>query len=569
MASKELSILLLAKDMASKTIGKVSKQVSGLGKAGATASRGLSNLGANLAKLGAVAAVGLGVAVKAGLSSLAELESAVSSVDGAIKQMGMTGQVTGAQVAKWANEIEASVGAAFDDKDITAAAGTLIRFGKVSEANLRPAMVVLTDMAAKSGSVESSATALGKALADPAKAAGVLKRAGVILTKQQQDQIKVMVAAGKTAQAQSFILKELSKTTKGAALASQGPYKRAMSVLADVTEDAQRALAEGFLPVLEKVAGKLSKALGDPKVMANIREFGKGLASGLDSLISIAEKLPWGAIGDSLKVAGAGAKAVLGAFVALPPWVQTAVLTGWGLNKLTGGAIGSLVGQLAGGLIKGVLGIQAGVVNVTGGVVNAPGGIGGGKGGLPAAAGAGLLATMLPAIAGAAAVAGLYWLGKQNQNAPNPVPDSNLLAAQAWGGVSPNAPGSAIKQWNDRGGVKGPGGGRGDASTADEVKRLGVQQALAARITAAGGKASADRIEAIMAKNVRATESGDTRVAGRIDSMTAAVRAIKIAPVINVSTYPQITIRNVATANRIASAVDVRKGTGGGKIYEP
>ena len=332
MASKELSILLLAKDMASKTIGKVSKQVSGLGKAGATASRGLSNLGANLAKLGAVAAVGLGVAVKAGLSSLAELESAVSSVDGAIKQMGMTGQVTGAQVAKWANEIEASVGAAFDDKDITAAAGTLIRFGKVSEANLRPAMVVLTDMAAKSGSVESSATALGKALADPAKAAGVLKRAGVILTKQQQDQIKVMVAAGKTAQAQSFILKELSKTTKGAALASQGPYKRAMSVLADVTEDAQRALAEGFLPVLEKVAGKLSKALGDPKVMANIREFGKGLASGLDSLISIAEKLPWGAIGDSLKVAGAGAKAVLGAFVALPPWVQTAVLTGWGLN---------------------------------------------------------------------------------------------------------------------------------------------------------------------------------------------------------------------------------------------
>jgi hypothetical protein len=51
--------------------------------------------------------------------------------------------------------------------------------------------------------------------------------------------------------------------------------------------------------------------------------------------------------------------------------------------------------------------------------------------------------------------------------------------------------------------------------------------------------------------------------------MTAAVRAIKIAPVINVSTYPQITIRNVATANRIASAVDVRKGTGGGKIYEP
>ena len=105
----------------------------------------------NLAKVGAVAAVGLGVAVKSGLSSLAELESAVASVDGAIKQMGLTGKVTGGQVATWANEIEASVGAAFDDKAITQATSTLIRFGKVTTGNLRPAMDVITDLAAQDG----------------------------------------------------------------------------------------------------------------------------------------------------------------------------------------------------------------------------------------------------------------------------------------------------------------------------------------------------------------------------------------------------------------------------------
>jgi hypothetical protein len=422
MASKELSILLLAKDMASKTIGKVSKEITGLDKAGRTASRGLANLGANLAKIGAVAAVGLGVAVKAGLSSLAELESAVASVQGAIVQMGLAGKVTGAQVATWANEIEAATGAAFDDKAITQATSTLIRFGKVTESNIRPAMEVITDLATKTGDVESAATLLAKALADPTKAAGKLARSGVILTKSQQDQIKAFTEAGNAAAAQKVILDSLAETTKGAALASQGPYKRAMSTLADVTEDAQRALAEGFLPVLEKVAGKLSTALANPKVMANIREFGKGLASGLDSLISIAEKLPWGAIGDSLKVAGAGAKAVLGAFVALPPWVQTAVLTGWGLNRLTGGALGSLVSQLAGGLIKGVLGIQAGVVNVTGGVVNAPGGLPG-KGGTPgippAAGGLGLGALAGPAalIAGIAApIIGSLWLQEEGRN---------------------------------------------------------------------------------------------------------------------------------------------------------
>ena len=49
----------------------------------------------------------------------------------------------------------------------------------------------------------------------------------------------------------------------------------------------------------------------------------------------------------------------------LPPWVQTAVITGWGLNKLTGGALGGIVAELGKGLIKGVLGIKAGAVNIT------------------------------------------------------------------------------------------------------------------------------------------------------------------------------------------------------------
>ena len=41
-----------------------------------------------------------------------------------------------------------------------------------------------------------------------------------------------------------------------------------------------------------------------------------------------------------------GAKAILDAFVGLPPWVQTAVLTSWGLNKLTGGMFTGIVGEL-------------------------------------------------------------------------------------------------------------------------------------------------------------------------------------------------------------------------------
>ena len=358
-----------------KALGSVGKLESRLNKIGGIASRGMATAAGNIQRLGAVAVVGIGAAVGSGIALLSELETATTSVDGAIKQMGMTGQVTGAQVAGWAAQIEDSVGAAFDEKPITAATAVLIRFGKLAPANLQRGMRVMTDLAAKTGSVESAATLLAKALADPEKAAGKLARSGVVLTKAQQEQIKTMVKAGDAAGAQEYLLRRLEQTTKGAALASAGPYKRALNELADAGEHARMGLAEGFLPLITKVASKLRTALVDPTVMAGIREFGQTLAGAFDSILSIGEKLPWSTIADSLKIAGASAKTLLGAFTAMPPWVQTAVITGWGLNKLTGGALSGIVGELGKGLIKGVLGMNAGVVNINAAVVNGAGGL--------------------------------------------------------------------------------------------------------------------------------------------------------------------------------------------------
>lgn len=386
MAERELSILVRAKGalQAARDIGRVDASVSRLGKVGTIAGKGIGSAIGNIAKLGLVAGAGLGAAVKSGINDLAALEDATTTVDGAIKALGLTGQITSRQVATWANDIESDIGAAFDDKAITSAAGTLLRFGSVTPKNLRPAMVVMTDLAAKTGDVDSAASLLAKALADPTKAAGKLARMGIVLTKSQQDQIKALVKAGKTEQAQAVLLDAITEKTKGAAAATQGPYRRALSILADVSEDAKKALAEGFLPILEKVAGFLSKKLADPKVIDDIRTLGKGLADGFDKALSAAAKIPWGTIGDSMKLAGAGAKAALDLFTNLPPWVQTAVITGWGLNKLTGGAVGGIVGELGKGLIKGVLGMNAGVVNINAAVVN------GGGGGIPGAvAGAG------------------------------------------------------------------------------------------------------------------------------------------------------------------------------------
>ena len=380
---------LTLKDEFSRPIQGIKGKLAGLGP---TASRAGKAIGVGLAAGLTTGGLLVGRAISGGLHSLDELENATTSVDAAIKQMGLTGQVTSGQIHDWANQIEKDVGAAFDDKAITQAATTLIRYGKISEANLRPALVVMTDLAAKTGSVDSAATLLAKALADPAKAAGKLARQGVILTKAEQDQIKALTEAGDAAGAQKVLLDALTKSTQGAAAASQGPYARSLATLRDVTEDAERALAEGFLPVIEKVRDILSRELAKPQTIENIRKFGQGLATGLDKLVDIATGLPWNQIGDAFKLVGQGSKAALDLFTGLPPWVQTAVLTGWGLNKLTGGGLGTIVGELGKGLIKGVLGMNAGVVNIRAAVVNGGGLPGGVAGGAAATGGMGLLA---------------------------------------------------------------------------------------------------------------------------------------------------------------------------------
>jgi hypothetical protein len=415
MATDELKVVISAVDHFTATANKITGSLDKIGRAGGRLHSVLSvSLGVGLER---VAERGLGVivgAVRGGIDSLDQLESASTSVDAAIKQMGMTGKLTASQIEGWAQSIESSVGAAFDDKAILAASTTLLRFGHITADNLRPALVVMTDLATKTGSVESAATLLAKALADPEKAAGRLSRAGITLTKAQQDQIKALVKTGDVAKAQALILDALAKSTSGAALASQGPGKRAAALLQDAIEDAQRALAEGLLPLITSVREKLNTMLRDPNTLRRIREFGEGLAKGFQAVLDFAGKIPWGTIGDAMGIAGKAAKAIFDAFTGLPAWVQTAIITGWGLNKLTGGSLtGGLMGLLRGGgsLIGGKAGAVAGAIGGIGAtpvyVVNMPGGGFGGLGGPlgTVAGGAGIAGTLLTAAGVAAIVA--------------------------------------------------------------------------------------------------------------------------------------------------------------------
>jgi hypothetical protein len=339
-----------------KPIGTVGKFNKGMDSAGKKVGAFTGKLKTAGVVAGGALAGGLFVGIKSGLQNLGELESATTSVDAALRQMGKAGEVTAAQIADWANEIESSVDAAFDDKAITNATTTLLRFGRVTTKNIRPAMEVMTDLAAKTGDVDSAATLLARSLADPTKAAGKLARQGIILTEAQEKQIKAFVEAGDAAGAQAVLLDAVATSTKGAAAAMNGPYVDAQRKLDDAVEDGTKALAVGFLPLITEVSEELRKGVADPGTMDNIRNFGKGLAGAFKEGLAFAKKIPWGAIADGLKTSAQWAGKLFDAFRSLPPEMQATIVALAGLSKLTGGAPIKIAVDFAKEGLKGVFG---------------------------------------------------------------------------------------------------------------------------------------------------------------------------------------------------------------------
>jgi hypothetical protein len=146
--------------------------------------------------------------------------------------------------------------------------------------------------------VNSSLLQLAKALQDPEKGLTALARSGTQFTETQKDLIKSLVEAGKQAEAQDYILREIEKQYgNAAAAAGSAGYAGAVDSLQESFRDFQERLATGVEPA---VIGTL-KALTD--------------------LFDIVSKIPK-PVGNAALAIGAVATAVIGlraAIVAVLP----------------------------------------------------------------------------------------------------------------------------------------------------------------------------------------------------------------------------------------------------------
>lgn len=160
-----------------------------------------------------------------------------------------------------------------------------------------------------------------------------------------------------------------------------------MAIFKNNIRDAAAVIGAELLPMVNELAKQGVDWLQGHQ--PEIKQFARDLADGIRDAVEWAQSLDWDKIASSLQAGAGFAKLLVDAFLSAPSWVQEFLLAGFVANKFTGGVIGDVVGEMAKGLIKGVLGINAAVVNVNAATVRGGGGLPAG-GGPAGAAGKGL-----------------------------------------------------------------------------------------------------------------------------------------------------------------------------------
>lgn len=339
------------------SLDRIEKKVGTLRIATGTA------LGNAFTSIGSLAVKGLGKAfgaLEAGIDSLRQVDTLNRQTAAVIQSTGAKAGISAKQVSDLAGSIEDLT--TVDDKVVQGGENMLLTFTGIGKDVFPDATKAMVNMGvamaggnADAVDLQATAIQLGKALNDPIKGVTALAKVGVSFTEQQKAQIKAMVEAGDVAGAQKVILKELETEFGKAGEAAGTGYAADMRRFNDAIEGAEQAVAVGFMPVIQEVTKWLNEKLRDPKVIAAIKDLGTSGAGLLDKGFQAIKNIPWDQVGEAFKLMGQGAKVVWDTFNSLPDWVKTAVITGWGLNKLTGGAVGGLLTNVAQGLLTGGL----------------------------------------------------------------------------------------------------------------------------------------------------------------------------------------------------------------------
>jgi len=464
-----LGIVLRAKDLASRTIAGVNKQ---LGNIGSNVSRGLGNAVRNvergIAAIGAAAVAGVGFSLKVAgdfeaqlntINTVAKLTPEVlGEIGEGIRKLARdTGTSHADLTSAYYDLVSAGIKAA-DAQNVLTAANTLaigglsttaeavdllttainsyggdaskagvyadqfaqaIAAGKVTAAELAASFAQVGPQAASMGvGVDEISASIGVMTAKGTGASEAFTQISAAMTalqRQTPEMTRVLEELGiadaelyadtyglaplyeklaKKAEELGIPLIKLTGRLEGSqyALQNTGPafalYEAGLDAVRNSSGEAADQMSErqqGFnyqLARIKTLAHDAAITIGDrllPKIVPlmekvaqwadlnqeGIGKFAEDLANGVERAAKWASSFDWSTIASTMKVVAGVTRTILETFLKMPSWVQIAVVSGWGLNKLTGGALGSLLGQALTGGAKGLLGGLRGATAAT------------------------------------------------------------------------------------------------------------------------------------------------------------------------------------------------------------
>lgn len=237
-----LVINLDAKDLASKDINKVAKNIKKLSKASGEAgksSKGMTGsfLKANLA-LGAASAAFrvLSGAVKDSIRLSNEQAKQEAKLNAVLESTQHAAGLSAKQIKDMAAELQNM--STFGDEAILSGQNLLLTFTNISDEVFGRTSKAMVDMSTAMGQdMKSSAIQLGKALNDPMKGLSALSRVGVSFTDSQKEMIASLQESGDLVGAQGVLLEALETQFGGAAKAVADTFGGALSQLKNVQGD--------------------------------------------------------------------------------------------------------------------------------------------------------------------------------------------------------------------------------------------------------------------------------------------------------------------------------------------
>jgi hypothetical protein len=374
---------------ATRSLGKLETRLS---RIGSIASKGMATAARNIATIGLAAA---GAVVGLVALSVKEGQEAARVQLVYAKAIENSGKVTADYVGILNEQQLALMNlAGIDDELIKAEQTKLIQMGLTGKqvADLTP---LILDMSKATGKdLVTSTIAVGKAANGTATG---LQRFGVFVDKAK---FKVDPFAA-TMEALNEKFGGTTKALSGTLEARLGALREG---LANIREEAGIKLLPALTHIVDVVGKAVVPAFGKlidrimPGITAGIDDLAKALEGGgaERAIGGIADAL--GTMIGLLEAAAGPVKAIVGAFMSLPKELQTILVAGFAVNKLTGG----MVTQLAGEILFKRGGSPANplfVADVTGGLGGGAGkGIGGALTSLPVLLGGAALVAALAAV---------------------------------------------------------------------------------------------------------------------------------------------------------------------------